>query len=106
MGPFHLKSLQLWTMGRRQPICASPIPPADNIMTNTQNARRRAAVALLIAAGLVACQADSPVAPWQASFSVLGSTDAAQACQNSGYQSLRRADGSEFKNIGDCVRYV
>jgi hypothetical protein len=83
-----------------------PYPSNGHTMTNRQNARRRAAVALLIAAALVACQADSPVAPRQASFSVLGKTDAAQACQNSGYQSLRRADGSEFKKVGDCVSYV
>ncbi len=27
-------------------------------------------------------------------------------CKNSGWQEARRADGSTFKNQGDCVSYV
>jgi hypothetical protein len=28
------------------------------------------------------------------------------ACKNGGWKTLRRADGSEFKNQGDCIQYV
>jgi hypothetical protein len=28
------------------------------------------------------------------------------ACKNGGWQTLRRADGSSFKNQGDCIQYV
>jgi hypothetical protein len=27
-------------------------------------------------------------------------------CKNGGWQNLRKADGSSFKNQGDCVSYV
>jgi hypothetical protein len=27
-------------------------------------------------------------------------------CKKGGWQTMRRADGSEFKNQGDCVSYV
>jgi hypothetical protein len=27
-------------------------------------------------------------------------------CKNGGYNSVKRADGSSFKNQGDCVSYV
>ena len=29
-----------------------------------------------------------------------------EACKNDGWQSLSRADGSSFKNQGDCIQYV
>jgi hypothetical protein len=28
------------------------------------------------------------------------------ACKGGGWQNLRRADGSTFKNQGDCIQYV
>ena len=28
------------------------------------------------------------------------------ACKNGGWQTLTRADGSSFKNQGDCIQYV
>jgi uncharacterized repeat protein (TIGR01451 family) len=30
----------------------------------------------------------------------------AEDCKNGGWRQLRRADGSEFKNQGDCIQYV
>jgi hypothetical protein len=30
----------------------------------------------------------------------------ANACKNGGWKTLRRADGSPFKNQGDCIQYV
>jgi hypothetical protein len=27
-------------------------------------------------------------------------------CKNGGWQSVKRADGSAFKNQGDCIQYV
>lgn len=32
--------------------------------------------------------------------------DAASACKNDGWQQLTRADGTTFKNQGDCIQYV
>ena len=29
-----------------------------------------------------------------------------EACKNNGWMNLRRADGSSFKNQGDCIQYV
>jgi hypothetical protein len=29
-----------------------------------------------------------------------------EACKNGGWQTLKRADGSAFKNQGDCIQYV
>jgi hypothetical protein len=34
-----------------------------------------------------------------------GNADAAHACQQNGYLSLHRSDGSSFKNTGACVSY-
>jgi len=34
-----------------------------------------------------------------------GNSDAAHACQQGGYLTLHRSDGSPFKNAGDCVSY-
>ena len=36
-------------------------------------------------------------------YAVATSTD---ACKNGGWQTLSRADGSSFKNQGDCIQYV
>lgn len=36
-------------------------------------------------------------------FRVPGSAD---ACKNGGWRTTRRADGSSFKNQGDCIQYV
>ncbi|HKY05111.1 MAG TPA: hypothetical protein VJQ56_09480 [Blastocatellia bacterium] len=36
-------------------------------------------------------------------FEVAASKD---ACKNGGWKTLRRADGSAFKNQGDCIQYV
>ena len=35
-----------------------------------------------------------------------GNSDAAHACQQGGYITLRGTDGTIFKNAGDCVSYV
>jgi hypothetical protein len=35
-----------------------------------------------------------------------GNLDAAHACQQGGYASLRGTDGTVFKNVGECVSYV
>jgi hypothetical protein len=36
----------------------------------------------------------------------LGTLPAQGACKNGGWQSLKRADGSSFKNQGDCIQYA
>jgi hypothetical protein len=35
-----------------------------------------------------------------------GNSDAAKACQQGGWQTLVRQDGTGFKNAGDCVSYA
>jgi len=35
-----------------------------------------------------------------------GNSANAQACQNNGWKTLFRADGTAFKNTGDCVSYA
>lgn len=35
-----------------------------------------------------------------------GNSSNAQACQNGGWQDLRRSDGTTFDNQGDCVSYA
>ena len=35
-----------------------------------------------------------------------GNSEAAKACQKDGWKNLMRADGSAFKNEGDCVSYA
>jgi len=42
----------------------------------------------------------------QAVFAPLGNSDAAHRCQQGGHRKLFRADGSAFKNVGDCVSYA
>ena len=67
--------------------------------------------AALLLLATVACQ-ESPVAPSASlapvapSFSVDGNSDAAHACQQDGYLSLFRTDGTGFVNVGDCVSYA
>lgn len=56
-----------------------------------------AALALVFSTGIV-----SPPALAQDP----GNSGAAHACQQGGYQDLRRADGTSFKNAGDCVSYA
>lgn len=34
-----------------------------------------------------------------------GNSDAAHTCQQDGYLTMHRSDGSSFKNVGDCVSY-
>jgi hypothetical protein len=61
---------------------------------------RRAYVTLLLA---ILCWAvTAPVA----AASSGGNSDAAHQCQQGGYQSLHRADGSSFSNPGECVSYA
>jgi hypothetical protein len=38
--------------------------------------------------------------------SILPVATSAAGCKNSGWQSLRRADFTVFKNQGDCIQYV
>ena len=52
------------------------------------------ALLLAVAGGVV------PVA------AVSNSSDAAHACQQSGYTTLQGTDGTLFKNVGDCVAFV
>jgi hypothetical protein len=35
-----------------------------------------------------------------------GNSDGAKACQQGGWQTLHRSDGSSFKNAGDCTSYA
>src|SRR5215470_6871945 len=35
-----------------------------------------------------------------------GNSGAAHACQNGGWMNWVRADGTAFKNLGDCVSYA
>src|SRR6185295_17063047 len=35
-----------------------------------------------------------------------GNSDAAKACQQGGWQTMVRQDGTGFKNAGDCVSYA
>jgi hypothetical protein len=39
-------------------------------------------------------------------FEMFESPTTAGQCKNSGWQTLRRADGSPFRNQGDCIQYV
>ena len=41
--------------------------------------------------------------PFNIAFQVATEKD---ACKNGGWQQLRRADGSVFKNQGECIQYV
>jgi hypothetical protein len=36
----------------------------------------------------------------------LGTLPASEACKNGGWESFTRADGSSFKNQGDCIQYA
>ncbi|HKP37939.1 MAG TPA: hypothetical protein VJT71_13865 [Pyrinomonadaceae bacterium] len=39
-------------------------------------------------------------------FEVRATATVASQCKNGGWQNLQRADGSTFKNQGDCIQYV
>lgn len=39
-------------------------------------------------------------------FQIFQVAQSADACKDGGWQTLKRADGSSFKNQGDCVSYV
>lgn len=59
---------------------------------------------------LAACDAPtSPVASLESSDAVAfakgGNSSFAAICHQNGWMDLRRADGSSFKNTGDCVKY-
>lgn len=60
---------------------------------------------MLTAILVTACQGDSIMTGPQASV-LSGNADGAKACQGTGYKSLKRPDGSSFKNVGDCVSYA
>jgi len=62
--------------------------------------RRFALAACLVLASALASPAAAP-APVKA-----GNADAAHACQQGGYLSLRRSDGTAFKNAGECTSYA
>jgi hypothetical protein len=55
---------------------------------------------LIVVVVLVAAGALAPVAAASG-----GHSDAAVACQQGGYLTLTRSNGSSFKNTGDCVSY-
>jgi len=82
-------------------------------MTQSDAGRRFAlAGSLLAAAFAVACEGATTVSPIRemtvarADARGTGNSDAALACQNGGYLTLNRSDGSAFKNVGDCVSYA
>lgn len=58
----------------------------------------------LALAGLLALAVVTAVAPAVAADG--GNSSAAHACQKEGYKSLFRADGTAFKNTGECVSYA
>lgn len=35
-----------------------------------------------------------------------GNSEAAKACQNNGYLNFQAADGSLFRNVGECIAFV
>jgi hypothetical protein len=39
-------------------------------------------------------------------FEFANEPTSADQCKNGGWQSLTRADGSAFKNQGDCIQYA
>src|SRR5436305_9606597 len=57
---------------------------------------------ILIAALLLAVLAARPAGVTHAA----GNADAAHACQQTGYLTLFRADGTGFKNAGECTSYA
>lgn len=68
-----------------------------------------AVASVLLAGVLTAC--DSATQPGVAksssvAFAKGGNSDAAKACQNGGYAGLQGADGTTFKNVGDCVSHA
>jgi len=64
----------------------------------------RFAVALF-AVSLVACDAEPTTAP-ALSLQFSSNASNAHACQDGGFASLQRADGTRFKNAGDCTSYA
>jgi hypothetical protein len=78
-------------------------------MLNLRAGRRLTTITSLVAAAFViACDAGTPVDPQRAAFTIQSSSnsDAADACRNGGYANLKRADGSSFNNVGECVSYA
>ena len=77
-------------------------------MTNPKAGRRLTTIVSLAAAALVIACDGTPVEPAEALLTKQSSrfTDAEHACRNGRYSSLRRADGSSFKNAGECVSYA
>jgi hypothetical protein len=66
-----------------------------------------AATALLFAAACSDSTTDPTLrAPTRAAYDQGGNSDAAHACQQGGYESLFRDDGSGFDSVGDCVEYA
>ncbi|MBI2763594.1 MAG: hypothetical protein HYX54_07585 [Chloroflexi bacterium] len=59
--------------------------------------------ALIACLGLVSVLAWSVSAPLSVKA---GNTDAAHACQQAGYLTLTRSDGTGFKNAGECTSYA
>lgn len=79
-------------------------------MTKSDAGRRFTRFAALLALSLAAAcdSTGSPLAPMRASASNRsgGNASAAQTCQNGGYLNVSRADGSAFRNAGDCTSYA
>lgn len=59
---------------------------------------------LILAACAIACAAAALAGPVQSAIAASNS-NTAHECQNGGYVNFVRAEGSIFKNVGDCVSY-
>ncbi len=56
-------------------------------------------------AGIVAVSCVAVMAVAGTAWAGGGNSGAAQSCQQGGYLTMHRSDGSSFKNAGDCVSY-
>ena len=68
---------------------------------------------LSLCVALAACDAPTSPTSLQSSDAVAfakggisGNSNNAHVCQQNGWMDLRKSDGSEFKNTGDCVKYA
>jgi len=67
--------------------------------TPTQPASLSSGIAAMSSGSLTAARTRVPTTD-------AGNSAAAHLCQNGGYRNLVRADGTGFRNVGDCVSYA
>ena len=69
--------------------------------------RISSALTLSLCVALAACDAPTSPGAMLESNAVVAdkNSGAAHVCQQNGWMDLRRADGSSFKNTGECVKY-